>query len=63
VGAPIVPVVFLSAIVTLEERRAETNEGTTEPRWEALWEHNSYEDEYYYVSQLFEPNWQPRIMA
>jgi hypothetical protein len=30
--------------------------------WEALWLSDAYEHEYYYVSQLFERNWQPRIM-
>ncbi|KAL1884291.1 hypothetical protein VTK73DRAFT_3275 [Phialemonium thermophilum] len=31
--------------------------------WEKLWKTNDYEDEYYYVSQLYEQNWQPRLMA
>ncbi|KAK4205206.1 hypothetical protein QBC40DRAFT_162947 [Triangularia verruculosa] len=40
-------------------------------RWEDMWkcegdwkdrEMKRYENEYYYVSQLFEPNWQPRNM-
>ncbi|AEO53179.1 hypothetical protein MYCTH_2294181 [Thermothelomyces thermophilus ATCC 42464] len=31
--------------------------------WEKLWAHDEYEHEYYYVSQLFEHNWQPRTMA
>jgi hypothetical protein len=31
--------------------------------WERLWTHDIYEDEYYYASQLFEHNWQPRTMA
>ncbi|KAK3394467.1 hypothetical protein B0H63DRAFT_499022 [Podospora didyma] len=31
--------------------------------WETLWREEKYEDEYYYVSQLFEENWQPRIMV
>ncbi|KAL2144790.1 hypothetical protein VTI28DRAFT_8552 [Corynascus sepedonium] len=31
--------------------------------WERLWAHDEYEHEYYYVSQLFEHNWQPRTMA
>jgi hypothetical protein len=33
-----------------------------EREWEALWLSDAYEHEYYYVSQLFERNWQPRIM-
>ncbi|EAQ93632.1 hypothetical protein CHGG_01867 [Chaetomium globosum CBS 148.51] len=28
-----------------------------------LWAKEIYEDEYYYGSQLFEHNWQPRTMA
>ncbi|KAL2023444.1 hypothetical protein VTK56DRAFT_2440 [Thermocarpiscus australiensis] len=31
--------------------------------WEDLWARDDYENEYYYVSQLFEHNWQPRTMA
>ncbi|KAG7293360.1 hypothetical protein NEMBOFW57_003408, partial [Staphylotrichum longicolle] len=31
--------------------------------WEALWHQEAYEHECYYVSQLFEPNWQPRTMV
>ncbi|KAK4153399.1 hypothetical protein C8A00DRAFT_33883 [Chaetomidium leptoderma] len=31
--------------------------------WENLWAHDVYEHEHYYVSQLFEHNWQPRPMA
>ncbi|GAB1310078.1 Tetratricopeptide repeat domain containing protein [Madurella fahalii] len=31
--------------------------------WEGLWLGDAYEHEYYYVSQLFEHGWQPRIMA
>jgi len=31
-------------------------------RWEGLWHEDGFEDEYYYVSQLFEQNWQPRTM-
>jgi hypothetical protein len=31
--------------------------------WEKLWAREEYEHEYYYVSQLFEHNWQPRTMA
>ncbi|KAK5663658.1 hypothetical protein OQA88_4089 [Cercophora sp. LCS_1] len=32
-------------------------------QWQDLWQGEEYENEYYYVSQLFEPNWQPRIMT
>lgn len=32
-------------------------------QWERLWESDDYENEYYYVSQLFEQNWQPRTMV
>ncbi|KAK1780599.1 hypothetical protein QBC45DRAFT_450065 [Copromyces sp. CBS 386.78] len=31
--------------------------------WERVLAREEYEDQYYYVSQLFEPNWQPRVMA
>ncbi|KAK4129320.1 hypothetical protein N657DRAFT_639918 [Parathielavia appendiculata] len=31
--------------------------------WETLWAHDEYENEFYYLSQLFEHNWQPRTMA
>ncbi|SPQ17855.1 50ce7ba6-0193-4f39-84d7-23bed1b300e7 [Thermothielavioides terrestris] len=31
--------------------------------WEDLWIRDDYENEFYYVSQLFEQNWQPRTMA
>ncbi|KAK3341164.1 hypothetical protein B0T25DRAFT_464856, partial [Lasiosphaeria hispida] len=31
--------------------------------WEDLWHEENYESEYYYVSQLFEQNWQPRTMG
>lgn len=31
-------------------------------RWEQVWHDSEYENEYYYVSQLFEQNWQPRTM-
>ncbi|KAH8910665.1 hypothetical protein BR93DRAFT_934273 [Coniochaeta sp. PMI_546] len=31
-------------------------------QWEEIWESDDYENEYYYVSQLFETNWQPRVM-
>ncbi|KAK3905192.1 hypothetical protein C8A05DRAFT_41853 [Staphylotrichum tortipilum] len=31
--------------------------------WEELWRREAYEQDYYYVSQLFEQNWQPRTMA
>ncbi|KAK0618456.1 hypothetical protein B0T17DRAFT_509996 [Bombardia bombarda] len=32
-------------------------------QWEEMWDGEDYENEYYYLSQLFEPNWQPRTMA
>ncbi|KAL2264395.1 hypothetical protein VTK26DRAFT_4863 [Humicola hyalothermophila] len=32
-------------------------------QWESLWAGEDYEHEYYYVSQLFEQNWQPRTMV
>ncbi|OAA68489.1 hypothetical protein SPI_00684 [Niveomyces insectorum RCEF 264] len=32
-------------------------------RWQALWETNAYEDDFYFISQLFEVNWQPRPMV
>lgn len=35
----------------------------TESDWERVLAREDYEDQYYYVSQLFEPNWQPRVMA
>lgn len=31
--------------------------------WEEIWASDDYENEYYYVGQLFERNWQPRVMA
>jgi len=31
--------------------------------WAQLWESNAYENEYYYVSQLYEQSWQPRTMV
>ncbi len=31
--------------------------------WEELWRREAYEQDYYYVSQLFEQNWQPRTMG
>ncbi|KAK0657484.1 hypothetical protein B0T16DRAFT_452940 [Cercophora newfieldiana] len=31
-------------------------------RWQGLWDEEDFVDEYYYVSQLFEQNWQPRTM-
>lgn len=34
-----------------------------EKQWEQLWASDAYEDDYYFVSQLFERNWQPRTMA
>jgi hypothetical protein len=34
-----------------------------EKDWENLWAKEIYEDEYYYASQLFEHNWQPRTMG
>ena len=37
--------------------------GAAEKEWEKLWAREEYEHEYYYVSQLFEHNWQPRTMA
>jgi hypothetical protein len=30
--------------------------------WKDVWDEENYEDQYYYVSQLFEQNWQPRTM-
>lgn len=33
-----------------------------ERQWEEMWKTDDYENEYYYVSQLFETNWQPRVM-
>jgi hypothetical protein len=35
----------------------------TEAHWEELWQAAEYENEYYYVSQLYEQNWQPRMMV
>ncbi|KAK3336155.1 hypothetical protein B0T19DRAFT_395938 [Cercophora scortea] len=32
-------------------------------RWEGLWDKQEVWDEFYYVSQLFEQNWQPRMMV
>lgn len=34
-----------------------------EEEWESLWRSDDYENEYFYVSQLFAHNWQPRIMT
>lgn len=31
--------------------------------WEDMWREDDYENDYYYVSQLFEQNWQPRVMT
>ncbi|KHE78557.1 hypothetical protein GE21DRAFT_1223026 [Neurospora crassa] len=31
--------------------------------WEQVLAREEYEDQYYYVSQLYEPNWQPRVMT
>ena len=30
--------------------------------WQDLWDGDDYENDYYFISQLFEPNWQPRNM-
>ncbi len=43
----------------LDARRANT---TAEKKWERLWATDDYEDDYYFVSQLFEFNWLPRDM-
>lgn len=32
-------------------------------QWQDLWEVDDYENDYYFVSQLFEQNWQPRTMG
>jgi len=34
-----------------------------EAHWEHLWQEERYGDDYYYISQLYEQNWQPRVMA
>ncbi|KAB5536676.1 hypothetical protein GE09DRAFT_336148 [Coniochaeta sp. 2T2.1] len=49
------------AIAFVHETRKYAAEHMQE--WQDLWENDDYENEYYYVSQLFEANWQPRIMA
>ncbi|KAK2072637.1 hypothetical protein P8C59_006978 [Phyllachora maydis] len=36
---------------------------TQKQHWADLWEKDGYEDEFYYVSQLFERNWEKRLMA
>lgn len=46
-----------------ERKRTDANQCVAEGHWEELWESDDYENEYYYVSQLFEANWQPRVMA
>lgn len=35
----------------------------TERYWESLWAGDAYENEYYYLSQLYEAGWQARLMA
>jgi len=35
----------------------------TESYWESLWAGDEYENEYYYLSQLYEAGWQARSMA
>ncbi|KAB5580837.1 hypothetical protein GE09DRAFT_453314 [Coniochaeta sp. 2T2.1] len=49
------------AIAFVHETRKYATEHMQE--WQDLWENDDYENEYYYVSQLFEANWQPRIMV
>lgn len=41
----------------------DANAGLAERQWEEMWKTDDYENEYYYVGQLFETNWQPRVMA
>ncbi len=36
---------------------------SAEQQWEQLWASDDYENDYYYIGQLFEPNWQPRSMV
>ncbi|KAK0734452.1 hypothetical protein B0T26DRAFT_737127 [Lasiosphaeria miniovina] len=43
-----------------ETRRLASNQ---KQQWEDSWRRDEYENEYFYVSQLFEPNWQPRTMT
>jgi hypothetical protein len=40
-----------------------SNKSVAEKEWQDLWANDAYEHEFYYVSQLFEPNWQSRTMA
>ena len=45
---------------------ASANRGSlprTGQQWQELWDGDKYENDYYFVSQLFEPNWQPRSMG
>jgi len=46
-------------------RRATLTGGppVAENAWQQLWDGDDYENDYYFISQLFEPNWQPRTMA
>jgi hypothetical protein len=41
----------------------DANKASAGRQWEEMWENDDYENEYYYVSQLFELNWQPRVMG
>jgi hypothetical protein len=34
-----------------------------ENQWQELWDGKEYENDYYFVSQLFEQNWHPRSMT
>jgi hypothetical protein len=40
-----------------------SNTSAADKEWQDVWENDAYEHEFYYVSQLFEPNWQARTMA
>ncbi|KIH86666.1 hypothetical protein SPBR_08426 [Sporothrix brasiliensis 5110] len=37
--------------------------GMTEAKWQAVLDTNDYENEFYFISQLYEVNWQPRTMV
>ncbi|KAI5466070.1 hypothetical protein BGZ63DRAFT_347684 [Mariannaea sp. PMI_226] len=43
-------------------RRTRAYANSHRQEWDALWNSDRYDDDYFYVSQLFEEGWQPRSM-
>lgn len=44
-------------------RRTRTYAISKKKEWQVLWDNNDYENDYYFISQLYEVNWQPRSMV